>query len=155
MQYSRAFTTFLFLIFAGTFCMMSSCKKIKQNYIMNGEWDVLEVTLNGGSLNQMEQFLPGFTTGSDCCSYVMSFEDEGFCSTILTIDGDITAYSEGEWDMPNRNQLYFKVDEYVDGTFDLSKEGDGVWILDAPVNNIEAYGVGLVEMRIRTRRIKN
>ncbi|MEM7036405.1 MAG: hypothetical protein AAF570_05440 [Bacteroidota bacterium] len=155
MKHFRPTSLFVLLVTAALSFATVSCKKIQQNYIMNGEWEVLEVNLNGGTLNQMEQFLPDYVSNSTCCKYVVTFGDEGVCTSTLTIDGDIREQSVGEWNMPERSKIYFKVDEYVDGLFDLEREGDGVWILHAPVNNIEAYNVGEVEMAIRTTRIKN
>ena len=55
---------FFFLLFGG-------CTKITEIIMMKGEWQALEVKINGGELNQLAQLFPQFETNGRYLIYMM------------------------------------------------------------------------------------
>ena len=145
--------TILLLIIAST--LFGSCAKIQGDFLASKEWELQEVTLNGGSLNMMESFLPGYDAGGDCCKYYITFNDDGTSSAEYWTNGTLDYVDSGVWEMMGAGKIYIKMDVYVDGVFEFKKVANKTYEMISEDNNIEFYNVGRVTMRMLTNIRQN
>ena len=59
---------------------------------------------------------------------------------------------EGQWEIISPGEMYMKIDEYIDGTFEYAKESKGHYRLNATNNQVAFYNIGPVDMSILSAR---
>ena len=116
----------------------SSCKKITEDQIVTGLWKVKGVYIGPSQDNYLNQ-LPGYTNGGDCCTYKLDFERDGLAFSYYVVNNSIQNFSAGVWYLNAHNEIYIKVDNFIDGTFDIAKPTLKHWKLTTDYNHIAAF----------------
>ena len=145
----RASYFILFVIFIAA---LSSCKKIQENKIINGKWQVIKVELNGDSANAMEVFLQGYKTNAVCCRYIVNFRDDNTCSATYYRNDSIIYSVEGEWELKKFNLVYVKLDRYVNALLDIDRHSRTYYTLHSDENEVEALNQ-TVPSKLKIKRI--
>lgn len=136
------------------FTLATGCKKLHEDFVMKGEWEVLDVNLNNGSKNFMESLMPHYVDGNDCCHYYVYYFEDGVVSGEYYTYDTLNYATQGEWEIIKPGEIYMKVDEYIDGVFEYKKESKGFYRLTANNNQVAFYNIGPVDMSILTSRKK-
>ena len=122
-----------FIIFS-----FNSCKKITEDQLINGLWKLDQVNIDTSSVNYMNTFR-NFANGNNCCVYKMDFQkDDVVVAYYLTYD-TFTLVTAGNWSVPEYNKITIKLDNFLDGTFDILKPSPGKWDLTSSANHIKAF----------------
>ena len=140
--------TFFFL-FISFFILCSGCFKITEIVMMKGEWQVLEVKVNGGALNQMEQLLPQFETNGRYLIYMM---DDGVMKGEYYIGDNLEFEVWGEWELLTNDDVFMRIDEYINGTFLVKSNGDHLYTMYSDSNDITFYDIGISTMVLELER---
>ena len=129
------FTTVVvaYLIFS-----FSSCKKITEDELINGIWQLEYVYLDSSTNNYMNT-LPGFTMGNSCCYYRMDFQDNGVILAYYSVNDSVQYVVAGQWQLPVYNQIFIQCDKFMWGTFNISKPGIKHWQLSTTADYIPGY----------------
>ena len=130
----------------------SGCYKLKDMFIMKGEWTVQSVEIDGGSTNHMNTILPGFDKGNDCCKYEIYFGDDDKLIGRYFVDDTLNYAIAGEWRLVEHNRLYLDADKFIKGTFEVEEQSAEDILLYADTNFVKFYGIGYVELLIRAHR---
>ena len=128
----------------------TSCYKVKEIFIMKGEWVVNSVELDGGKTNMMYTILPDYHT--DNSRYVVYFGDEDRCTGQYYIDDNLNYAVEGTWALIDKHHIYIELDNYVKGVFELEEQSRTEMIMYAEQNIVKFYNIGEVEMILRVTR---
>ena len=140
-------TVFFSLIFV--FFLSGGCYKITEVTIMKGEWQVLEVKVNGGGMNQMEQLLPEFETNGRYLIYMM---DQGVMKGEYYLGDNLDYETWGEWELLTHDHIFMRIDEYVNGTFLIRSNGDDLYTMYSDSNDIAFYNIGISTMVLELDR---
>jgi len=124
-----------FLIFILISCI--SCKRIQENKIIKGTWEVVKVELDHGDINAMEIFLQGYKSNAKCCHYIVNFRDGNLCSGTYYRNDSLIYTVEGEWEMKEFNLVYVNLDTYVNADLDVNRHSKTYYTLDTEENNID------------------
>ncbi|MDE0722198.1 MAG: hypothetical protein OSB28_02710 [Flavobacteriales bacterium] len=139
----------IFLSIIILFILCSGCTKITEIAMMKGEWQVLEVKINGGDLNQLEQLFPQFDTTGRYLIYMM---DDGVMKGEYYI-GDILDFEAwGEWELLSNDYVFMRIDEYINGTFLIRSNGDHLYTMYSDSNDIAFYDIGISTMVLELER---
>ena len=139
----------IFLSIIILFILCSGCTKITEIAMMKGEWQVLEVKINGGDLNQLEQLFPQFDTIGRYLIYMM---DDGVMKGEYYI-GDILDFEAwGEWELLSNDYVFMRIDEYINGTFLIRSNGDHLYTMYSDSNDIAFYDIGISTMVLELER---
>lgn len=129
---------------------LSGCFKLKDVYIMKGEWVVDSMELNGGITNAMHSILPNYIDGGG--KYVMYFGQDGKAAAQYYVADTLNYATEGEWQLLDEHHIYLNVDRFVKGTFVIEEQSLSDMLMYSDKNYIEFFGIGEVELLIRTHR---
>lgn len=117
----------------------TSCKKIQEDFIVKGLWRLQGAYIDTFSTNQMNVFLPLYANGNKCCEYKVDFQNDdvvfGYYSTYDTFNYVVI----GNWELLKYNQIYIKLDKYVDGVFDIDKVGNKRYDMISEENHIKLF----------------
>jgi len=116
----------------------NSCKKITEDYLINGLWQVTEVNINGSSVNYLDS-LPHYTTGNDCCAYKLDFERDNTVIAYYIAHDNFERIEAGNYKVTDYNEVFIKVDNFIDGTFEITQPSIKKRVLTSDANHIEAY----------------
>ena len=122
-----------------------SCKKIKENFLMKGEWKVKSLSMNGGSLNMMDLALPHYKEGNGV--YHCFFYDEGIAKGEYYTHDTLNYEVFGQWEI-RKNKVFMKMDDYINGEFIYQKSGKKEFTLFCDSNYVELYDMGYVELLV-------
>lgn len=124
----------------------SGCYKIKENFIMKGEWFITKIELDGGSTNFMESILPEYD--ADTCEYRIYFGDDGVCVGQYYVGDELNYAVEGEWVLLDPTHLYVEVDQYVKGVFEFEEQSTSLIHMYAERNIVKFYNIGETQLFI-------
>ena len=116
----------------------NSCKKITEDQLVNGTWQLNEVYVDTATSNYLNK-LPNFAKGNNCCAYKMDFQKDDVVLTYYLTYDTFTYVIAGNWKVPTYNQITIKLDNFMDGTFDILKPSPGTWDLTSSANHIKAF----------------
>lgn len=128
------------------------CYKLKQTFMMKGEWTVQSVEIDGGTTNHMNTILPEYDKGNNCCKYVLYFGEDGKLAVNYFVDNTLNYAIAGEWRLIEHNLIYLDVDKFVKGFFEVEQESNTDVIMLSDNNFIEFFNIGYVQMLIRAHR---
>ncbi|MFT5858615.1 MAG: hypothetical protein ACI865_000703 [Flavobacteriaceae bacterium] len=128
---------------------LGGCYKVTEVSLMKGQWQIHGAFVNGGSVNQLSQLLPGFETNGDYQVYLM---DEGIIKGEYYIDGVLDYEVWGVWELRSRHHLYMNIDEYVNGEFLVESDGDDLYTLYCDSNDVAFYDIGISTMVLKLER---
>jgi hypothetical protein len=126
----------LLMVFA-----ISSCKKTTESELMNGLWQINTVNVDTSSSNYLNKF-PNFA-GCSNCAYKLSFQEQDVVIGYYIRNDSIIHISTGTWTVPDYTKVTIKVDNFIDGTFSISRPLLSHWILTTNYNHIAAFDNGV------------
>ncbi len=100
----------------------------------------------------METFLPYYYSKNNCCSFKISFDDDGTAKAEYHTFDTLNYEMFGEWELKDDKHIYMHLDEYVDGVFEIEIVNANEMNMYAEENLIKAYNIGMVGLIIRARR---
>lgn len=110
-----AFTAFI--VVAG----MGSCKKITQDQLINGLWEVTNVEIDTSTTNFLVTHLPHYINGNNCCAYKLDFEKDNTVIAYYITNDSFNRYDLGYWEVTAYKEIYVQVDSFLDGTFQIAQ----------------------------------
>ena len=138
-----------FFSFIFFFLLCGGCSKITEVIMMKGEWQVLEVKINGGDLNQMEQLFPQFETNGRYLIYMM---DDGVMKGEYYIGDNLDVEAWGEWELLTNDYVFMRIDKYINGTFLVKSNKDHLYTMYSDSNDIAFYDIGISTMVLEMER---
>lgn len=118
---------------------IGSCKKIQEDMIVKGLWTLESVQIDTFPQNQMETFLQHYNTGNDCCRYQVDFQDNDVVFGYYVTHDTFNYVTIGKWKLNKYNEIYVKLDKYVDGNFTIHKVGNKKYEMESDANHIKAF----------------
>lgn len=116
----------------------SSCKKTTEDQLINGLWRLEDVYLDTSTTNYLNKF-PEFANGNNCCAYKMNFDESDVILAFYIANDTIKSLSYGTWNLVAYNQVYIKLDSFMDGTFNIAKPSLKHWELTTSTNHVKAF----------------
>ncbi len=116
----------------------SSCKKITEDQLIKGLWQVNTVKVDTISDNYLNR-LPFYTDGNDCCVYKMDFEKDGTVITYYIAHNSLQYITAGSWELNSPKEIFIKVDNFIDGVFEIEKPTLKHFILTSDENHVAAF----------------
>lgn len=147
MKFAKIITLLALVVSTFTF---SGCFKVKENFIMKGEWVVKTIQLDGGSTNFMETILPDFDPNT--CEYKIYFGEDGVCNGQYFVDGTLNYAIQGSWVLLDPTHLWIEMDQYVKGSFEIEEQSTSLVHMYAERNIIKFYNIGETQMFIVSER---
>lgn len=132
--------TFIVSLFILIICTTNSCKKTTESEL-NGLWKVKTVNADTASSNYLNQF-PNFA-GCSNCAYKLSFQESDVVIGYYISNDSILHISTGTWIVPTYGTVTIKVDNFIDGTFTITRPLLNHWILTSQKNHIAAFDNGV------------
>jgi hypothetical protein len=130
-------TTIIAAIFAITL-LASSCKKIQNNVLIKGKWNVERVKSDFLTLeNSMDLLIPGYVSNNECCRYIVDFKDDQTVTGTFYKDNQVMQIDSGEWKLDEFNLLYIQLGKYINGTFDINKDSKRFYKLTTDSNSAQ------------------
>jgi hypothetical protein len=116
----------------------NSCKKIQQDNLINGLWQISDLHIDTIPSNFLLS-LPHYPDGNDCCVYKLDFQkDDIVFAYYLTYD-TFNYVVAGSWYLNQYNEIYMNFDKYFDGTFEIEKTSPKHFKLTSDKNHIRAF----------------
>jgi hypothetical protein len=106
----------------------NSCKKITEDQLINGLWNLEEVYIDTSTSNYLAT-LPEFGSSAKCCFYKMYFQDNGTLLTYYVVHDSVKSINNGSWVLPDYNKVTMQFDIFVNGTFVINKPSLSHWEL--------------------------
>ncbi len=128
----------------------SGCFKLKENFIMKGEWVLKKVEMDGGSTNFMEVVLPDYDPNT--CEYKIYFGEDGVCNGQYYVNDTLRYAILGSWVLLDPTHLWIEMDQYVKGTFEIEEQSTSLIHMYAERNIVKFYNIGEVQMFIISER---
>ncbi len=131
------------IIFSLSFLIIittNSCKKTTESQLLNGFWKLNKVYIDTSTTNYLNKF-PDF--GNSTSAYKLSFQESDVVLSYYIRNDSILQLTAGTWSVPSYNQVYIKIDSFIDGTFDISRPTLHHWVLTTDYNHIAAYDNGV------------
>lgn len=100
---------------------MGSCKKITQDQLINGLWEVTNVEIDTSTTNFLETHLPHYANGNNCCAYKLDFEKDNTVIAYYITNDSFNRYDLGYWEATAYKEVYIQVDSFLDGTFKITQ----------------------------------
>ncbi|HLP50401.1 MAG TPA: hypothetical protein VK154_05920 [Chitinophagales bacterium] len=127
--------SFAIVLIAG----VSSCKKITEDQLINGLWQVNKVTIDTSTSNYLNT-LPHYGNSDDCCAYKLAFEKDNVVIAYYITYDSFTRYDIGTWEATAYKEVYISVDDFIDGTFKVAQPVSNIKrrILTSEDNHIKA-----------------
>ena len=119
----------------------NSCKKTSENELVNGLWQLNTVNVDTSASNYLDVF-PNFA-GCSNCAYKLSFQEQNIVIGYYISNDSIIHIATGTWTVPEYTQVTIKVDNFIDGTFTITRPGIDHWILISNQNHIAAFDNGV------------
>lgn len=141
----------LLLIFCVT--LFSSCKKIQENKIINGTWEVMKVELNHQDANVMEIFLNGYVSNAECCHYIVDFKENNICTGTYYQNDTIVYSKTGEWKILEFNLVYVNLDLYVNADLNVNRHSKQYYTLDSETNKVAVFGGDEIPTTLEIKRL--
>lgn len=118
--------------------LVSSCKKIQNNVLIKGKWNVEKVKSDFLTLeNSMDLLIPGYVSNNECCQYIVDFKDDQTVTGTFYKDKQVMQIDSGEWKLDEFNLLYIQLGKYINGTYDINKDSKRFYILTTDSNNAQ------------------
>lgn len=117
---------------------VSSCKKAREDVLVKGLWDLQEIYVDTIAKNQMEN-MPFWTDGNNCCEYRLDFQDNDVLFGYYLTHDTFNYISIGKWYLTDYDHIYMKVDNYVDGIFEITKPVPTQFKLESDANHVKAF----------------
>jgi len=130
--------SFLLLVLIFT---LGACKKTTESELMNGLWQVNTVNLDTAGSNYLNTF-PNFA-GCANCAYKLSFQEQDVVIGYYISNDSIKHISTGTWLVPDYTHVTIKVDNFIDGTFSITRPLLSHWILTTSFNHVAAFDGGV------------
>jgi hypothetical protein len=107
--------------FTALLCLLSSCKKIQEDLLLEGTWKLTAYYLDTMQTNFMENVLPDYKNCTGRCEYIIDFkENEQLEGRYYTFDS-LRYIKSGIWQNLEYEKIYIKLDNYVDGDYYISR----------------------------------
>lgn len=119
--------------------IFSSCKKIQENFLLRGLWELQGIYVDTIPDNQMNNFLPSFANGDDCCNYKLGFEQDDVVVGYYVTYDSLNYVAAGTWRLDEYNKIVFKLENYIDGEFTLTRTGNRIYKMESDNNHIKAF----------------
>ncbi len=123
-----------------------SCKKITQDQLINGLWQVTNVQVDTSTANFLDTHLPHFADGNNCCAYKLDFEKDNTVIAYYITNDSFNRYDLGFWEATAYKEIYVQVDSFLDGTFKITQPSIKSRELNSDANYIPALGDTLPTM---------
>ena len=120
---------------------VSSCKKTTESELVNGLWQVNNVNLDTASSNYLNKFQN--YNGCSNCAYKLSFQESDIIIAYYISNDSIIHLATGTWSVPSYTKVTIKVDDFIDGTFNISRPLLSHWILTTNLNHVAAFDHGV------------
>lgn len=146
------FISFAVALIAG----VSSCKKITEDQLINGLWQVNKVTIDTSTSNYLNT-LPYYSNGDDCCEYKLAFEKDNVVIAYYITYDSFARYDIGTWEATAYKEVYINVDDFIDGTFKVAQPVSNVKrrILTSEENHIKAFDNTALDTALTTIEMQN
>jgi hypothetical protein len=130
-------TTIIATVIAITL-LASSCKKIQNNVLIKGKWNVERVKSDFLTLeNSMDLLIPGYISNNECCQYIVDFKDDQTVTGTFYKDKQVMQIDSGEWKLDEFNLLYIQLGKYINGSFDINKDSKRFYKLTTDSNSAQ------------------
>lgn len=117
--------------------VFSGCKKITQDQLIKGLWKVNTVYIDSSTTNYLTT-LPHFTDGNDCCAYKLDFEADNTVIAYYLAYDNFEKIVAGNFEVTGYNEVFIKVDSFMDGTFKITQPSLRKRKLNSESNHIKA-----------------
>lgn len=111
-----------------------SCKKIEHKLLLKGIFTLEAVYVSGSEENFMNFALPNYNNPEGCCKYIIDFQDDGDMFGFYYVDDELNYVVKGEWEQKDYHVLYLNLDKYVNGIYDVEKDGKKEFTLSTEEN---------------------
>lgn len=129
---------------------LSGCFKLKENFIMKGEWVVKKIELDGGNTNFLETILPQYDANTS--EYKIYFGEDGVCNGQYYVNDTLNYAIQGSWVLLDPTHMWIEMDQYVKGSFEIEEQSTSLIHMYAERNIIKFYGIGETQMFIIAER---
>ena len=133
MRVAFYFSAFLFIAVS-----YNSCKKIIEDQLINGLWQVTNVSIDNSTDNYLNT-LPYYPNGNDCCAYKLDFERDNTVIAYYIANNNFNRVFAGNWEVTAYNEIYVQVDSFIDGTFKITQPSIKARVLTSDANHIKAF----------------
>ncbi len=97
----------------------------------------------------MDITLPDHVSNSDCCKYLIDFNDDGTVTGTYYLADTVNYTVSGTWDLPERLLLDIELDLYVNGKYDIDRKNKKDYILETDMNVTDPSYLGGVESPVK------
>lgn len=129
----------LILALLGFVVAFFSCQKLQNHLVIIGDWEVEEGFLNGGNINAIPYFLQHYSSEENCCHYYICFDGDGTVEGLYFTFDTLNYKVNGTWELLEKNLIYVDLDFYIDGIFNVEKDGNKRYRLTTD-SNVISYG---------------
>ena len=119
----------------------AGCKKIEEKVLLKGVFQLNSFYLEGSEDNFMRVALDGYDEPEGCCTYLIDFQDDGDAFGFYYRNDTLDYVVRGEWELKAYHELYINLDDYVNGTFDVDRQGKKKFQLTTNENTIILGGI--------------
>jgi hypothetical protein len=119
---------------------LNSCKKTTESQLVNGLWQLNTVNIDTSTSNYLSKY-PNF--GGSCCGYKLSFQQSDVLFAYYISNDSVKNLYTGTWTVSSYNDVYMKVDSFIDGTFTIDRTTLSHWVLTSNHNHIAAFDNGV------------
>jgi len=137
----------------GILISFNSCKKVQEDKILSGTWEVVKVELGESDFNVMETFLRPYKSNHVCCKYIVDFRDDNTCSGTYYRDDSLIYTVEGEWELKEFNLVYVNLDKYVFADLDVNRHSKTYYTLDTDSNTVKALNNEVLATTLEIKRL--
>ncbi len=137
----------------GILILFNSCKKIQENKILNGTWEVVKVELGQSDFNVMETFLRNYKSNHVCCKYIVDFREDNTCSGAYYYNDSLVYAVEGEWELKEFNLVYVKLDQYVFADLEVNRHSKMYYSLDTDSNTVAALNNEVLPTTLEIKKL--
>ena len=116
----------------------NSCKKTTEDQLINGLWALESVYVDTSTANYMNKF-PEFANGNGCCFYKINFDEANIVLSYYLTHDSVRTVATGTWIVNSYSQVYIKLDNFMDGTFNIDRVAPKHWELTSKANHIAAF----------------
>ena len=141
--------TVLLALVVSTFAF-SGCFKLKENFIMKGEWVVQTVQMDGGSTNFLDVILPEYDANTS--EYRIYFGEDGVCNGQYYVNDTLNYAVIGSWVLLDPTHMWIEMDQYVKGSFEIEEQSTSLIHMYAERNIVKFYNIGETQMFIIAER---
>lgn len=117
---------------------ISSCKKAREDVLIKGLWDLQGIYVDTIIQNQMDN-LPYWPDGNKCCEYRLDFQDNDVLFGYYLTHDTFNYVTPGKWYLEDYDHIYIKVDNYIDGVFEIKKPTPDHFKLESDANHVRAF----------------